>query len=140
MEACPFGAHIRRANPRTADLPVGRRLHVHAEGARVKWRRARICSPQAGFTGLIRRGRAYGNAIGRECGAHQNGSRIRTGLHFIALNANIVRQFQFVQNSWIVNSKCNAFDGEFDPFARQSTCVICGGNARINLACRRPVG
>jgi Dyp-type peroxidase family len=116
--ACPFGAHIRRANPRTADLPGGRQGFIsrllRVLGLKRGTPREDLLSSSR-FHRIIRRGRAYGNAVGRECAAQQKGSRIRTGLYFIALNANIARQFEFIQNSWIVNSKFNGLDGESDP-------------------------
>lgn len=37
------------------------------------------------------------------------------GLHFICLNANILRQFEFVQNAWIMGTKFNGLSGESDP-------------------------
>ena len=36
-------------------------------------------------------------------------------LHFICLNGNISRQFEFVQNAWLMNSKFNGMTGETDP-------------------------
>ena len=44
-------------------------------------------------------------------GADGNGAQKATGLHFIALNANIARQFEFIQGTWINNPK---FDGLYD--------------------------
>ena len=37
------------------------------------------------------------------------------GLHFICLNANISRQFEFLQNAWIANTKFSGVTGESDP-------------------------
>jgi deferrochelatase/peroxidase EfeB len=58
------------------------------------------------FHRLLRRGREYGQ-LGK---APQP-----TGLHFVCLNANISRQFEFVQNAWIMNGKFNALPDESDP-------------------------
>ena len=33
------------------------------------------------------------------------------GLHFICIVANITRQFEFVQNSWVRNTKFDALTG-----------------------------
>jgi Dyp-type peroxidase family len=113
--ACPFGAHIRRANPRTADLPGGRQgcisRFLRTLGLKRGGVREDLLSSSR-FHRIIRRGRPYSEAISREGGQQE---RRRSGLHFIALNANIARQFQFIQNSWIVNSKFNGLDGESDP-------------------------
>ena len=74
---CPMGAHIRRANPRDA-LGFG--------GLLVNRRR------------IIRRGIPYGaytppNAVGDDGTEH--------GLIFIAFNASISQQFEFVQQQWM---------------------------------------
>jgi deferrochelatase/peroxidase EfeB len=37
------------------------------------------------------------------------------GLHFVALNANIERQFEFVQNAWIAGTKFDGLTEESDP-------------------------
>jgi Dyp-type peroxidase family len=115
--ACPFGAHIRRANPRTADLAGGRQGFISRLCRMLGLKRGGLREDllsSSRFHRIIRRGRPYSEAIGQESG-QQESPRIRTGLHFIALNANIARQFQFIQNSWIVNSKFNGLDGESDP-------------------------
>ncbi|HEY6825930.1 MAG TPA: Dyp-type peroxidase [Gemmatimonadaceae bacterium] len=74
---CPMGAHIRRANPRDS-LGFG--------GVLVNPRR------------IIRRGIPYGaytppNALGDDNAEH--------GLVFIAFNASIAQQFEFVQQQWM---------------------------------------
>jgi deferrochelatase/peroxidase EfeB len=105
--ACPFGAHIRRANPRTADLPGGRQGLPQQLLRMLGLKRA---SPRddlissSRFHRIIRRGRPYGDSVA--------GPR---GIHFLCLNANIARQFEFIQNAWIVNARFNAMDGESDP-------------------------
>ena len=37
------------------------------------------------------------------------------GLYFICLNANISRQFEFVQTAWMMGTKFNGLTGENDP-------------------------
>ena len=37
------------------------------------------------------------------------------GIHFICLNANIARQFEFIQTAWIASAKFAALTGEQDP-------------------------
>ena len=65
---CPFGAHIRRANPRNGDLPYGtqgwfqwlmRMLGFH----RKSFRDDLVSSTR--FHRIVRRGRAYGSALSR---------------------------------------------------------------------------
>jgi deferrochelatase/peroxidase EfeB len=92
----PFGAHIRRANPRdsieTADVD-----------ALVLTRRHRI----------LRVGRAY---------PPQPGSG-RPGLLFTCLNADIERQFEFVQQTWLNGRNFHGLPDEADPIvAKGSGC------------------
>ena len=39
----------------------------------------------------------------------------QSGLHFICLNANIARQFEFIQNAWLMSAKFDGMSGEADP-------------------------
>ncbi|HXW70452.1 MAG TPA: peroxidase [Methylocella sp.] len=116
--ACPFGAHIRRANPRGADLPGGSqglfsRL-VRMLGLKQDGPRADLLSSSR-FHRIIRRGRPYGRMVDRQSALKEEQPGKKTGLYFIALNANISRQFEFIQNAWIINGKFNGLDGESDP-------------------------
>jgi deferrochelatase/peroxidase EfeB len=52
---------------------------------------------------LTRRGRPFGKP-----GSEQ-------GLHFIALNSNLTRHFEFVQNAWLVNPSFAGLSNEADP-------------------------
>jgi Dyp-type peroxidase family len=107
---CPLGAHIRRANPRTADLPPGGRGLLSR-----LWRmlgfnaavREQDLVASTRFHRLLRRGRKYGDA------AAAPGAEV--GLHFICLAANIKRQFEFVQSAWMVGAKFAGLTGESDP-------------------------
>jgi deferrochelatase/peroxidase EfeB len=115
---CPLGTHIRRANPRNADLPGNPR------GPIAKLLKCLgIPRPQFGedltastrFHRILRRGREYGVKLDPEL-ALQPGSpdeRPR-GLHFACINANIERQFEFVQNAWLMSSKFDGLTGESD--------------------------
>jgi deferrochelatase/peroxidase EfeB len=62
------------------------------------------------FHRIIRRGRPYRAVTDHHNGSNGKHSGSKAGLYFIALNANISRQFEFVQNAWIVNSKFNGLD------------------------------
>ena len=115
---CPFGAHIRRANPRNADLPrpssgVARLIAMLGLGTR-GFRDDLISSVR--FHRILRRGREYGPELSpAEALAPEPANEPERGLHFICLNANISRQFEFLQNAWIMNSKFNGMTGENDP-------------------------
>lgn len=92
---CPFGSHVRRANPRdsiVADTP---------EAAAVVSGRHR----------LLRRGRSYGPRL---VDRYRDDGRER-GLLFLCLNANIERQFEFVQQTWCNNPKFAGAYDELDP-------------------------
>jgi deferrochelatase/peroxidase EfeB len=117
-ERCPLGAHIRRSNPRNADLPPGRpgcvswlvrMLGFDAEALRHDL----LASTR--FHRLLRRGREYGPGVSIEralAGPPGSGS---TGLHFICLGANLARQFEFVQSAWLAAPKFDALPDESDP-------------------------
>jgi Dyp-type peroxidase family len=97
---CPIGSHIRRTNPRDS-------LFEDVEASIVTVKRHRI----------MRRGRSYGD---RTIDVYEDDGKER-GLHFICLNSNIERQFEFVQQSWI-NNKCFAgLYNEVDPLVGQSS-------------------
>ncbi len=86
---CPFGAHIRRANPRDSQAPDG------AAGQIALSNRHRI----------LRRGRAYQDETGQE------------GLLFMCLNANLERQFEFVQQTWLNAPRFHGLQAEYDSIA-----------------------
>jgi deferrochelatase/peroxidase EfeB len=68
------------------------------------------------FHRILRRGRGYGNALSRaqalSGGAVEGYER---GIYFICVNANIARQFEFVQNAWVMATKFDGLSGESDP-------------------------
>ena len=115
---CPLGAHVRRANPRTADLPPG-------EPGIVSWlKRTLGFDAQAldqdlvastRFHRLLRRGRAYGAAVPLAQALAVSPGGADTGLHFICLGASIARQFEFVQSAWLSATHFNGLQNESDP-------------------------
>jgi Dyp-type peroxidase family len=115
---CPFGAHIRRANPRTGDMPGGRQGLI----ARLI-RTLGLFNPDlredliaaSRFHRILRRGREFGSYLPPEEATTQNAPDPQSGLHFVCLNANITRQFEFIQNAWLASSKFGGLSGESDP-------------------------
>jgi Dyp-type peroxidase family len=92
--SCPFGAHIRRSNPRDWETGATR-----AESIALANRHR-----------IMRRGRPYGkplvdNMDTKEMAAKAklNPDTSERGLHFLAFNADIERQFEFVQQQWASN-------------------------------------
>ena len=116
---CPFGAHIRRSNPRNADFPPGTtgffsRL-IHNLGFAGTGLREDIMSSTR-FHRLLRRGREYGPGLSPEQAVQPDyPDTAEHGIQFICINANISRQFEFVQGAWIMNTKFNGMTGESDP-------------------------
>jgi len=114
---CPIGAHIRRTNPRNADLPPGseglisRLIRTLGLSSRA---RARDLAASTRFHRLLRRGREYGTQITPEQ-ALQLQTPVESGLYFMCLNANIQRQFEFVQSAWLMSTHFNGLHCETDP-------------------------
>jgi deferrochelatase/peroxidase EfeB len=115
---CPLGAHIRRANPRNADLPgtagmLSQLIHTlgFGEGS---YRDDVIASTR--FHRLLRRGREYGLGLSVEEAIQKDAPDTgEHGIHFVACNANISRQFEFVQSSWVMSTKFGGLTEESDP-------------------------
>lgn len=115
---CPFGAHVRRANPRNTDYP-GRpsglaRLIADLGFGRKGFRDDLMSSVR--FHRILRRGREYGPGLSpADALAPPPPDDPERGLHFICLNANICRQFEFLQNAWMTSTKFSGLTGESDP-------------------------
>lgn len=100
---CPIGAHVRRANPRDSLDPQPGSEQSIAVGKRHR---------------IIRRGREYGPPVDtaelltvkKPIAEDQD-----RGLHFLCLNANISRQFEFIQHTWINNPHFNGLYNDADP-------------------------
>lgn len=116
---CPFGAHIRRANPRNADFPnrvKGWISHlIQTLGFGRKGIRDDLMSPTR-FHRLLRRGREYGAGLSPQDALQpRSPNPTERGLHFICLNSNIARQFEFVQGAWLMSTRFNGVNDESDP-------------------------
>lgn len=97
---CPIGSHIRRSNPRDT-------LGPDAATALATANRHRI----------LRRGRSYGPRP--EDRRVDDG--VSRGLHFLCLNSDIERQFEFVQQTWCNNPVFGGLNGEVDPLVGNLT-------------------
>jgi hypothetical protein len=92
------------------------------------------------FHRIIRRGRPYGAVIDhRESVLRGKPPGVASGIYFISLNANISRQFEFIQDAWIVNAKFNGLDGETDPLLGNRVPSL-GNHVTDRLACRSCLG
>ncbi|HSH61868.1 MAG TPA: Dyp-type peroxidase [Acidimicrobiales bacterium] len=94
-QGCPLGAHIRRSNPRDSLGPDPQEALKLANRHR-----------------LIRRGRVYGPELKNPLDGDDGHER---GLLFMCINANIERQFEFVQHTWCNNPKFAGLYDEQDP-------------------------
>ncbi|HEY2358225.1 MAG TPA: hypothetical protein VGH86_12310 [Phenylobacterium sp.] len=91
---CPLGSHMRRANPRDglAPTPADRKGFLQASNNHR----------------ILRRGRKYGPL-------HSEKPEAERGLLFMAINTDIARQFEFIQQSWMFNSNFATLYDETDP-------------------------
>ncbi len=91
---CPFGSHIRRANPRDGLAPSASDAAtiLHA----------------ANNHRILRRGRKYEPVA-------VAGAGTLPGLLFMCLNTDLERQFEFVQQTWMLNPSFAALIDETDP-------------------------
>lgn len=121
--ACPHGAHVRRANPRTPDLPANTRglanRFLRTLGFASEDPHDDLVSSTR-FHRILRRGREY--VINGEEGERPSAQ----GLRFMCLNANILRQFEFVQASWLENPKFDGLD-HGDPLLASRTPLWADG-------------
>jgi deferrochelatase/peroxidase EfeB len=115
--ACPFGAHIRRTNPRDQIRPAG-----PAESAHMTARHR-----------LLRRGRAFGRPLfdarvldtpdhpeARDAIVNMQDDGEPRGIHFVCINASIKSQFEFVQQAWMNNPRFNGLVNNRDPLSSES--------------------
>ncbi len=106
--ACPLGAHIRRANPR-GSFGTSTETHLTIQEAFEVEKRHRI----------IRRGRPFGKPLASSLTPQgllkAKEDQINRGLYFICFNANINRQFEFLQQAWINSKKFQGGYDEADP-------------------------
>ena len=114
---CPLGGHIRRANPRAGDDPLGRRGFlrdvISSVGLAGTAQKDAVASSR--FHRLLRRGRSYGQTLSPQDAMNLTAAPIEAGLHFICLNASLARQFEFVQGAWIGSATFGGRSGEQDP-------------------------
>jgi len=115
--ACPVGSHVRRAHPRTADMPGGPRCIFARLANILGFPRPRVRDDlvaSSRFHRILRRGRPFGAPPARPP-AIPGPTAEPSGLYFMCLNANIARQFEFVQSAWLHHAKFAGLDGEGDP-------------------------
>ncbi|KQV01506.1 cytochrome [Mesorhizobium sp. Root102] len=88
---CPLGAHVRRSNPRDS-LGEDRETQIRI-GKRHR---------------IIRVGRSYEKQ-------DKKGGKVEKGLLFMCLNADIERQYEFIQQTWVSSTSFQGLVAEKDP-------------------------
>lgn len=94
---CPLGSHVRRANPRDSLAPkesMKQSLLNAAKNHRI-----------------LRRARNYGQKV-KDTSKDDGQDR---GLLFMCLNTDIARQFEFIQQTWLLNKDFSTLFEEVDP-------------------------
>jgi len=107
---CPYGAHVRRANPRESLSPGSQDQIAISNRHRI-----------------LRVGRGY---LGED-------GKTTSGLMFMCLNGDLERQFEFVQQTWMGSTKFHGLDAETDPIAGRG---LPGGDGFTIPTRRGPVG
>jgi Dyp-type peroxidase family len=97
-ERCPLGAHIRRANPRDNFTE----------------------NPQTSLA-IVNRHRIL--RVSRSYPPQTEGGK--PGLIFMCLNADIERQFEFVQQTWVLGPNFSGLEDEVDPIVRRKDTLDC---------------
>jgi deferrochelatase/peroxidase EfeB len=125
---CPVGAHIRRVNPRDSLA-----MNAPAESMRSANRHRGIRS--ATFYGE----RAVSGELAYASSARTGpaGEAGPNGLHFFAINADLARQFEFVQQSWCNQAAFNGLVANKDPIVGDNDgsgiMVLQGSPARVQI-------
>lgn len=104
-ERCPLGAHIRRSNPRDSLAPTSK-----DELSIVNRHRT------------LRVGRGF-DAVGANDPEEQ-----KPGLLFMCFNADIERQFEFIQQTWATAWQFHGLENEVDPITGRG-----GGMGRLTI-------
>ena len=123
--ACPFGSHLRRANPRDSLIDDDVRTPTNKN---IKDRIAEINVSR--HHRIIRRGRPYGKPANGFI--HEDGSidpdkvineteSVERGLYFVGINADIARQFEFIHHSWLNSGKFAGLENDPDPLMGAGT-------------------
>ena len=115
-ERCPIGSHIRRTNPRDTALPVPHDPESSGDPRDKDVRTERL--ELTNHHRILRRGRAYGPPVDESYDTDallREGAAEERGLHFLCFNANLSRQFEFVQSNWAQNPAFAGLSSDPDP-------------------------
>jgi Dyp-type peroxidase family len=128
--ACPLGAHIRRMNPRDsldpqpgtdASLTVNdghrllRRGRSYGAGTGAQAAAGPAAAENNNHAERLVRADAPRSGGGREARGREEQSGGGTGVHFICLAASLIRQFEFLQHTWLNNPTFHGLYDDNDP-------------------------
>ncbi|MFN8465908.1 MAG: hypothetical protein U0X20_10170 [Caldilineaceae bacterium] len=134
---CPFGAHIRRTNPRDHLGRSGRTESLHMTARHRLLRRGKPYGPPLFDPGLLI-APEQPDALRAILDLQDDGQP--RGVHFLCANTNIKSQFEFVQQVWVNNPAFGGLLGNRDPLAGDNDgqgpggMVIPGGQATLRTA------
>src|SRR4030095_16678198 len=111
---CPFGAHIRRTNPRDQLRPAGPTESWHMTGRHRILRRGRRYGPPLFDLSILER---PNTAPVRQLFEQLRDDGKKRGLHFLCINASIKSQFEFIQQAWMNNARTNGNVDNADPMS-----------------------
>lgn len=114
-EKCPFGSHIRRMNPRD-------QFEESPEDVSLKLTRRHR---------LMRRVRSYGEDFIGSAGNHKPNGEV--GLLFGCFNANISKQFEFIQYTWANSPKFKRLYDDPDPIIGVRECPAAGEKQNFTI-------
>jgi deferrochelatase/peroxidase EfeB len=111
---CPLGAHIRRANPRDSFVSG---LEKRSEGATKEQVDQDFAEQINSELRIVNRHRIrrVGRSYEAQPGDLPEQRLDKPGLLFMCLNADIERQFEFVQQSWVLGPSFHSLPDEVDP-------------------------
>jgi hypothetical protein len=120
---CPLGSHVRRGNPRDGLAPTPNDKQTLLDAANNHR--------------ILRRGRKYGPTSQHP---RKDDGKDR-GLLFICLNTDITRQFEFVQQTWMLNPNFAFLYDEVDPLLGPKGMLTipssrCAGSSRSTPSSR----
>jgi Dyp-type peroxidase family len=110
--ACPFGAHVRRTNPRDLLKPYPRAQSLSMSEAHRLLRRGRAFGPPLFDPSLLQN---HAGPAARDALLDIRDDGRARGVHFFCVNASIRSQFEFVQQTWCNNPRFAGLRDNKDP-------------------------
>jgi Dyp-type peroxidase family len=123
--SCPFGAHIRRTNPRDQIGPAGPVESLHMSARHRILRRGKPYGPPLFDPALLSR---LDEPEAFESIQALADDGVPRGIHFLCANASIRDQFEFIQQAWADNPSFSGLVNNRDPLIGNNdpTSVLSG--------------